>query len=234
MKRRNEKWLDELIYRSINRGEPRFDSERWKQKYPEEFQMLQSQTQRTLTNQRNLWGKIMKSKITKYAVAAIILIAAGISIAVLDETGEQVEQDTVQVAEESSPQMTTDAVEGGDSDLSAQLEQVRLMYVGGDIDGLVAMLSEAEYQTKVAAANYLAEIGDDSALATLKILSSEYGDANTDNPFADAIEKIEAIVVVGGGTKVVLVVLVLLIVVVVLVVVGLAVVIIISRFYLAF
>ena len=40
MNDKNEKWLDELISRSINTDKPEFDVEKWKQEYGEEFQML--------------------------------------------------------------------------------------------------------------------------------------------------------------------------------------------------
>jgi len=39
-KREKEKKLDELISRTINTEKPRFDAEKWKQKYPDEFQTL--------------------------------------------------------------------------------------------------------------------------------------------------------------------------------------------------
>ena len=36
----NDRWLDELIHRTINTTKPDFDAKKWKQKYPEEFQTL--------------------------------------------------------------------------------------------------------------------------------------------------------------------------------------------------
>ncbi len=41
-KKRNEKWLDKLISRTINTTKPEFDVEKWKQKYPEELGILKS------------------------------------------------------------------------------------------------------------------------------------------------------------------------------------------------
>ena len=39
---KNDKWLDELISRTINTEKPQFDAEKWKQKFPDEFQALQT------------------------------------------------------------------------------------------------------------------------------------------------------------------------------------------------
>ena len=39
---KDNKWLDELITRSINTSKPQFNSEKWKHKYPDEFQTLLS------------------------------------------------------------------------------------------------------------------------------------------------------------------------------------------------
>lgn len=75
-RKKDEKWLDEIISRTINTTKPDFDVEKWKQKYPEEFQMLKSMaSERSLTHQLNIWRKIMKSRITKLAAAAVIIIA---------------------------------------------------------------------------------------------------------------------------------------------------------------
>ncbi len=75
---KNEKWLDELISRTINSGKPQFDAETWKQRYPEEFQMLKSraaQGHRGL--EAGIWARAIRSKITKFAAAAVIILAIG-------------------------------------------------------------------------------------------------------------------------------------------------------------
>ena len=78
---RNEKWLDELISRSINTEKPQFDVEKWKQKYPQEFQMLASRARQASPRQPNIWRTILKSPITKLAAAAVIIVAIGLFIA---------------------------------------------------------------------------------------------------------------------------------------------------------
>jgi len=77
-KEENEKWLDELIFRVINEGEPQFDAEKWKQKYPEEFQLLKSRAAQDSTQQVSIWTAAFQSRITKLAAAAVIIIAVGL------------------------------------------------------------------------------------------------------------------------------------------------------------
>jgi hypothetical protein len=82
-KKKDERWLDELIFRTIDSGKPEFDPEKWKQKYPEEFEMIKSlgrQDSVVSAGQPNIWRKIMKSRITKIAAAAVIIIAVLIGV----------------------------------------------------------------------------------------------------------------------------------------------------------
>jgi len=79
--KKDEKWLDEQISRTINTGKPRFDAEKWKEKYAEEFQILESRAgQTSRPHRRNLWRTIIKSRITKFAAAAVIVVAVGVFI----------------------------------------------------------------------------------------------------------------------------------------------------------
>lgn len=80
-KKKDEKWLDELISRTINTTKPQFDVEKWKQKYPEEFQLLASRARQASPRQPNIWRTILKSPITKLAAAAVIIVAIGLFIA---------------------------------------------------------------------------------------------------------------------------------------------------------
>lgn len=93
--KRNEKWLDELISRTINTTKPEFDVEKWKQKYPEEFQILQSLSgQDSSRRQPSVWRIVRQSPITKLAAAAVIIVAIGFFIA---HRGPR-EQEPVQIA----------------------------------------------------------------------------------------------------------------------------------------
>jgi len=78
-RKKNEKWLDELISRIINSGRPEFDAEKWKQKYPEEFQMLRSMSEgQAHTRRPSIWSVVAQSPITKLAAAAVIIVGIGL------------------------------------------------------------------------------------------------------------------------------------------------------------
>ena len=106
-KQENEKWLDELISRTINSGEPQFDAEKWKQKYPEEFQLLKSRAaQVSSARQPNIWRRVAQSKITKLAAAAVIIIAVGLFL-VHRGPDEQIKPTEVAKAAKSPAEMVT-------------------------------------------------------------------------------------------------------------------------------
>lgn len=121
--KKDEKWLDELISRTINSGKPEFDDEKWKQKYPEEFQMLKSRAaQRPLTPSarrhpiltygvnyhtcKRVGRVVCKSTITKLAAAAIIIIAIGL-FAVHRRPVERIEPPEIPEVTKSPAEMMT-------------------------------------------------------------------------------------------------------------------------------
>ena len=78
-RKKDENRLDEIISRSINSGKPEFDAEKWKQKYPEEFQMLQSMSaEKTRTRRPSIWRVVSQSPIIKLAAAAVIIVGIGL------------------------------------------------------------------------------------------------------------------------------------------------------------
>jgi hypothetical protein len=75
---KDEKWLDDQILSSIDSARVGFDPDKWKQKYPEEVQMLESRASRQTSPGRaaistQIWRIIMKNRITKFAAAAVII-----------------------------------------------------------------------------------------------------------------------------------------------------------------
>lgn len=80
MSRKNDdNRLDKIISRTINSGKPEFDTEKWKQKYPEEFQMLQSMSEeKARTRRPSIWRAVFQSPITKIAAAAVIIVGIGL------------------------------------------------------------------------------------------------------------------------------------------------------------
>ncbi len=88
-KQKDEKWLDELISRSIDTSEPKFDAEQWKQKYPGEFQALVERgARRSPAGRFGVLSIVMRSRIAQVAAAAVIVIAVGLFIARFDHDGQ--------------------------------------------------------------------------------------------------------------------------------------------------
>ncbi len=82
---KDEKWLDDQISGSIDSAKVDFDPDKWKQNYPEEVQILKSRLKQHPRRSRrieipHIWRIIMKSRITKIAAAAVIIIAVLIGI----------------------------------------------------------------------------------------------------------------------------------------------------------
>ena len=70
----NDKWLDELLKRNINSSDIQFDAEKWKQKFPDEFQQLKSRA--NITAEQKV--RISKSLLIKIAAAAVIIVVIGL------------------------------------------------------------------------------------------------------------------------------------------------------------
>ena len=75
----NDNRLDEIISRTINSGRPQFDAEKWKKKYPEEFQMLESMSaEKAHTHRLSIWKVVCQSPVTKLAAAAVLIVGIGL------------------------------------------------------------------------------------------------------------------------------------------------------------
>lgn len=138
--------------------------------------------------------KALKS-FTKIAAAAVIIIAVLIGVRIFiglrEESAAVVRR--VDVSETEGAVETIKEIEPAlDVNLRAELKKLEQMFAAGDIDGLVAVLSEGHFVSRFFAANYLARIGDLRAVAALEKLSAEYGGDETNNIFARAIEKIKS------------------------------------------
>jgi len=76
---KDEKWLNEQLQRVVNGAAPAFDAEAWEQKYAREFQTLlgRSGQPSRLGTGRTVW-LVLRGPIGKLAIAAAILVGAGI------------------------------------------------------------------------------------------------------------------------------------------------------------
>ncbi len=75
--RDNEK-LDELIIRAINTEKPQFDAEKWKQKYPDEYQTLISRKNKSASYKLNIWKVVFGKRAAQIASAAAVIVVIGL------------------------------------------------------------------------------------------------------------------------------------------------------------
>lgn len=106
-KEKNEKHLDELISHAINTEKPQFDAEKWKQKYPDEYQTLLSRAAKgDSARQPGILKVILKSPLTKIAAAAVIIIAVSF-FSTHQGPSEQADTTTVSKITKSPVEMMT-------------------------------------------------------------------------------------------------------------------------------
>jgi hypothetical protein len=118
---KNDKWLDELISRTINTEKPQFDAEKWKQKFPDEFQALQSRaTDKSARSSKR--PTLLKNPVIKFAAAAVIIVAIGLFII---PPGPEKKTDTADATEytKSPAEMLT-------------LRSLKIAYLNGGIEAV--------------------------------------------------------------------------------------------------
>lgn len=94
-----QKPLDELISRAVGRENLKFDFCKWKTQNQQDIQDFQEQTRHSGINNpvlTNIWRTIMKNRITKFAAAAVIIIALLICI---NQFGGSVDVSSVALAQ---------------------------------------------------------------------------------------------------------------------------------------
>ncbi len=72
MNNNNDKWLDEIISKTINTGKPQFDAEKFKQNFPDELEILQSRVHQQ--QMVNLWKRIFSDPVSSLATAAVLIL----------------------------------------------------------------------------------------------------------------------------------------------------------------
>lgn len=71
--------LDKLISKTINTEKPHFNSEKWKQKYPDEYQTLISRRDKVVSpSQPKIWRIIFGKPSAQLAAAAAVIVVAGL------------------------------------------------------------------------------------------------------------------------------------------------------------
>lgn len=89
MNPKNKKSLDELIANTVKRDNLKFDFDKWKNDHKKDIQDFQAQTKCNSPeppDQINIWRILMKSKITKIAAAAVLIVSLTLSISLFDSS----------------------------------------------------------------------------------------------------------------------------------------------------
>ena len=146
--------------------------------------------------------KAMKS-FTKLAIAAMIIIVALITVGVFTGTDKEGYQEiakqqqdapniknSIETAKNTKSNLDFEPEPAAEK-LEAELKKIEQMFDSGDVEGLTAMLSKGQYESKMAAANLIAKIGDIKALVALEDLSKNWQGNEASNPFAKAIAAIK-------------------------------------------
>lgn len=127
-KHKDDKWLDELISRTINTEKPWFDAEKLKQKFPDEFQIFQSRA--TNPPARFVqWTNIFKGPIAKCAAAAVIVLAIGLLINRQGKNGKAEISEATNVAQSPANMLT--------------LRSLRIAYRNGGIEAVETQCEKA-------------------------------------------------------------------------------------------
>jgi len=139
--------------------------------------------------------RIFLRRVLQYAAAAVVIIAGLIAADYLlnrltERAGEKIVKE--EKVERKSAEKVVVKETMAEEKLAAKKREVEQLFAAKDIAGLITMLDKGQMQTKIAAANYLAEIGDISAIGALEKLSKQWDETKGENPFAGAIEKIKA------------------------------------------
>ncbi|MHC4476104.1 MAG: LamG domain-containing protein [Planctomycetota bacterium] len=138
-------------------------------------------TEKPAAAQPNLWRITMKSTVARLTVAAAIIVAVLLGVSLFWGTDRQPDYEIARSHAESDvkPTVQKPAFEQKDIDV---------MLAGGNVDGLVTMVSQADFKAQVGAANYLARLDRVEALEVLEKLNAGHTGDDSPNPFALATE----------------------------------------------
>ncbi len=143
----------------------------------------------------------------RLALAAAVIIAAILGVVYIWKTTTQKAAPGPAIVREEKPQVPPGEPPSvreltAQRQLAAELEEVDRLFAAKDVPGLIAILDKGAAQAKIAAANYLAEIGDASEIAALERQASEWPGNKDNNPFVEAIKAIKARQLQGDANEV--------------------------------
>jgi len=139
----------------------------------------------------SLWRAIMRNSITKIAAAAVIIIAIFIAVSYLTSQPQEEQKNIVKKQPGSKPEQKI-VKDANSEKLEAELKLARELFEAKNVKGLIALLDSDFEQTRLAAANYLAQIGDNEAMKKLESLAQNYANSTQRQIFANAAKEIRA------------------------------------------
>jgi protocatechuate 3,4-dioxygenase beta subunit len=144
----------------------------------------------------------VKSTIATLAMVAVLIIAVFIGVKVFTAPAPKQPQSltqkqapapeaAIETAKESEQDLGVEpGAEPAEEKFEAELKEIKKLFAAGDIDGLASMLFGKPLASWLAAAVYLAEIGDSQALEALEKLSSAVGGDEPNNLFSVAAAEV--------------------------------------------
>jgi hypothetical protein len=129
---KNDKWLEKIISKTINSGKPQFDAEKFKQKFPDEFQVLQSRANKPTIKPQGTF--IFKNPVIKFATAAAIILALSLFM-IRSGKDEKVKIPKITNVTQSPAEMLT-------------LRSLKTAYYKGGIEAVEAQCDNAIEQLK--------------------------------------------------------------------------------------
>lgn len=163
----------------------------------EMFSALETSTSGTPARSWREAGRaIMQSRITKFAAAAVLLLAVLLLARHLTgrETPASPGDRSNPIAQvpgnHEVPAPVAATQEQKLTQLARELDSARQLFIAADAKGLLRLLETGQDQTKIAVANYLAQMGEESALPALQRLADQWQGPVDDNPFRKSIDQI--------------------------------------------
>ena len=135
--------------------------------------------------------RIILRRLGILAAAAAIIIAVVFAVSVLSkrQTGKE-PSDQVVVEHDQAPTHFVPSPPAPPQEM--ELAMADRMFAARNVDGLMDLLARGTPKAQIAAANYLAKIGDARVLDVLQQLRDTYGGEDSNNPFAAAMTEIQA------------------------------------------
>lgn len=186
-------WLDKAIEKTAPGFTPEPDFKTWQQQHPQALASLHQRACQTAPSHVDLSAvielgrRIMKSPITKLAIAAV-LITGCLFLARHLKGG-----DTSPAPKPNMVKIVDPVPSQDNPPETRQLNELALaqdLYEQRDLPGLLTLLEAGQALTQIKIAGFLTEIGDASAIPVLQRLADLW-EGQGDNPFTGAINGIE-------------------------------------------